>query len=337
MEWKAVMKILVACICYPVASGRYLYDAFKRLGHDVRVIGDSTGNQIWGMSVDPKYTWASDGGLTAHWDDWRPDVIVIAESAWAYHSPYYHDVPHVIYAADNHVRIYRQYGVYRYFVCHNAPSLMDMSAPDVEWMPGAYDPVWFTPSPIPWAERPYDVCMIGVLYPQRVELLNALAAAGLKVFAGTGLLFDQYRDAYHNSRISLCASANHDLAFRIFETAAMGCAVLSDPLPDLEALDAKNVWTYGDVDSAVEIAKGILKHAPKDTYDAVGQSLAWAAPHTWDARAQRIVDWWQETYAPKPKGRKGEKQDATPAAVDTDRVTGAPEGDGDGASGDGGA
>jgi len=44
------MRVLVVCIHYPVASGRYMVDALKRMGHDVRSIGPSTGAQIWGMA-----------------------------------------------------------------------------------------------------------------------------------------------------------------------------------------------------------------------------------------------------------------------------------------------
>ena len=30
------MNILITCIHYPIASGRYMARAFRRLGHDVR-------------------------------------------------------------------------------------------------------------------------------------------------------------------------------------------------------------------------------------------------------------------------------------------------------------
>lgn len=293
------MRILMACILYPVASGRYMYDAFKRLGHDVRVVGDSTGNRIWATELDPKWAWESDGPITAYWPDWTPDLVILMDSAFAYHSPMYPDVPHVVYGVDNHVRKYDQYGMARYFLGHKGPSLMDVSRPDVEWLPCAYDPHWFTPSPIPWAERQYDVALVGFPYSHRVKLVMHLQQAGLNVFAGVGPVYDEYRDLYHNTRVSLCISAAQDVAQRIFETAAMGCAVLSDPLPDLKALDAKGITVFESPDEVVDLARKLQTTGEK--LALAGQK--WAAPHTWDARAQRIVGWWQETYAPKPKAK----------------------------------
>lgn len=286
-------RILIACIHWPVASGRYIRDAFRRLGCDVRTVGYSTGNVVWGMQVDDRYIWRPDGDLTAHWPDWEPDFVIIADSAWAYHSPGYPDVPHIVWGVDNHVRDYRQPGVTRYFLAHRAVSIMPMDAPDVEWLPCAYDPHWFTPSPIPWAEREFDIAMVGVLYPRRAEILNTLGKAGLKVAAGTGLLYEQYRDLYWRSRISLCVSSNGDLAMRVFETAALGCAVLSDPAGDLEALRAGGIETFSSTDEAVARARLLVAQGE----ERAAQARRWAAPHTWDARARRVLDWFHGEYA----------------------------------------
>jgi hypothetical protein len=304
-----MIKILIACIHYPVASGRYAMDAFKRIGCDVRTIGNSTGNVIWGMTVNPKYIWESDGALTASWPDWTPDLVVIMDSAFAYHHPVYADVPHVVYGVDNHVRDYRQAGVERYFLGHNAVSIMDMSAEDVEWLPCAYDPHWFTPSPNPFTDREYDVAMVGVPYPNRVAIVEAMQGAGLNVFAGVGLLYDQYRDAYWNSKISLCVSVNSDLAQRVFETAALGCWVLTDAVEDLLSLDCYDqyetaIYGYESVEHAVERAKEILSI---EDAQHVMDKQKWYKDHTWDARAQRIVEWWTATHKPKPKPARKKK------------------------------
>lgn len=286
------MRVMIACIHWPVASGRYIRDAFKRLGCDVRTVGYSSGNVVWGIPVDERYVWQPDGDLTAYWPDWTPDLVVIADSAWAYHSPMYPDVPHVVWGVDNHVRDYRQAGIERYFLAHRAASLMATDVDDVEWLPCAYDPQWFTPSPIPWEQRRYDVAMIGVMYQRRAELLNALAKAGLAVAAGTGLIYEQYRDVYWQSRISLCVSSAGDLAMRVFETAAMGCAVLSDPVADLAALDPRGIELFDDVDEAVAKARLLVRDGERWAAEA----RQWVAPHTWDARAQGVIDWWREHY-----------------------------------------
>lgn len=284
------MKVLIAAIHYPVASGRYMRDAFKRIGADVRTIGYSTGNVIWNTVVDDRYIWRPDGDLTTSWDDWTPDLVILMDSAWAYHHPVYADVPHIVYGVDNHVRDYRQPGVARYFLGHKAVSVMPMDAPDTEWLPCGYDPQWFTPSPIPWAARKWDVAMLGVVYPRRMEIVQALGDAGLNVVVGTGAVYEGYRDIYWDSRISLCVSAAGDVAQRVFETAAMGCAVLTDPLPDLAEIElGVVVETFNTPAEAVEKAQGILKHVTDhQVYDL--------SEHTWDARARRIVEWYRAAY-----------------------------------------
>lgn len=81
------MKALVVANHFPVCSARFITDAFLRLGVDVRHIGDSSGAFIpWppnGQMLPERYAWASDGPLTAHWSDWTPDLVVIADSAFA--------------------------------------------------------------------------------------------------------------------------------------------------------------------------------------------------------------------------------------------------------------
>src|SRR5688572_6760103 len=168
------MRILVACIHYPVASGRYIARAFKRLGHDVRTVGPATGNQIWGMTVDERHVWTPDvtketvfdgvGGYLDYWvwdrlGDWKPDLVITADSAFSIRSTTLLGelpMPHVIWGVDNHVRDY-DFGLVHfdhYFLAHHdGPALpVDDSRADMTWLPCAYDPEYFTPSPIPMAE-----------------------------------------------------------------------------------------------------------------------------------------------------------------------------------------
>lgn len=290
------LKIIVACIHYPVASGRYVSEALRRMGHDVRTIGPSTGTRLpWlpaGVTVPERFAWREDGGVTHSWPDWTPDLIIVMESAWAYHHPVYSDVPHVVYGVDNHVRNYRQRGIAHYFLGHHDVSIMDMQAEDVTWLPCGYDPIWFTYDPIPWAERQYDVALVGVIYPQRAQALEALAKAGYKVHAEMGALYDEYGAIYRQARISLNVSAQHDLSQRIFETAALGCVVLTDVLQDLEAIDypAGAIIEYEDGKDLLAKVKDILNNPP-DLADR-----KWLTQHTWDQRAQVIIDWFLGTY-----------------------------------------
>lgn len=324
------MKILLAYYHFEVCGGRYYLDAFRQLGHDVRHIGQQMSvKDAWGLTepISEKYAhkpWDNAGlplsvEMTA-WPDWKPDLILICDSMLAgeqFQHRIYDDVPHAVIAIDNHVRNYDGEWAHQFLAHYHGPTYpVDPTRKDHTWLPCATDTKLFTPSPIPWAEREYDVCMVGVMYPRRIEVITALKDAGFKVFAATGLLYDEYRAAYHNSRISLCVSAAGDVAQRIFETGGMGCAILTDPLLDFndemtnKALHLYGRATYTNPQEAVNIAHELLGHQPQAFQinavmpietGALGEQAARemqknCKPHTWEARAQVIVNWFEREY-----------------------------------------
>lgn len=290
------MRILIIANHYVVCSGRYMADAFTRLGHDVCHVGPNMDTQIWGLTLPEQYAWMPEPGEV----DCNANLTIIADSdralltRMANHAM---PTPVVIWGVDNHVRRYNLYpdqkpGFERYFLAHHDGPAQAVRQADEEWLPCGYDPALHVPSPIPWAERDYDVAVVGVMYPNRIRLVNELRAAGVKVFAATGLVYDQYVEAYHNARISLCASICGDVAQRVFETAAMGCVVMSDPCADFQRLRPNGIWLY-DLRDAVRDVRTILSD-PALAEANVMQSMAWVKGHTWDARAARIVDWYTE-------------------------------------------
>lgn len=295
------MKLLLVYEHYPVCLGRYITDAFQRLGVDVRHVGyqRSLANTGWGVDVDAKYNWIPDGDLRAFWEDWTPAAIVLCDTAlvgWRHWR--YTDVPMVCWTVDNHVRNIRQDGVLHYFLAHYHGQAQPVKEQDESWLPCAFDPEAFQPSQIEWNEREYDVCLVGVQYPRRQRLVSMLRSAGLKVFAGTGLVYDEYQAAYANSRISLCVSANDDLAQRVFETAAIGCHVLTDRVADLAddytngKLKLSGFSVYTDDERCVERAKALIT---TDAAEAQGatyalQQIVWQK-HKWDDRAAIVLNW----------------------------------------------
>lgn len=295
------MRILIVANHFPVCSARYAADAFTRLGHEVRHVGQPMGRNIWGVDVPAEYVWTPDKGYDT------PDLVIVMDS-----DPSILDaptvnplqIPCVVWGVDNHCRDYRRPYFDHYFLAHKSVSVMTWASKviteqtvettpndDMTWLPCAYDPIAFPPSPIPWADREYDVCCLGVMtgYPKRWELVNAMKTAGLRVIAGCGMVYDQYRDIHHNSRVALVSSFNGDLPIRLFEGAGMGCAVICDPIPDLETLDPlAPMPRYLDVEWAVNLAQSMVVNG-----ESSGRYAAeWAASHTWDARAQVIVDWF---------------------------------------------
>jgi hypothetical protein len=286
------MRIMVVGIHYAVCSARYISDAFKRLGHDVKHVGEYQTNNIWGIQVDPKHNWIPNASKEDAIEGWEPDLIVISESAYQFHHPVYSDAPHVIFGMDNHVRKYWQPGIEKYFLAHYCPSIMEWTDECVR-TPCGYDPEVFVPSSIAWEDRQYDIGMVGVLYPRRVEIVQAMAEAGLKVWAGMGPLYEDYAAIYHNARISLCVSAAGDVAQRIFECSAMGNLILSDRCKDFGRLGFKpweHYVPYENTVSAVQGARMMLNTSPQAALDIVSKSLEWARPHTWDTRCEMILD-----------------------------------------------
>lgn len=271
------MKLLLHFAHYPVCLGRYMVDAFRRLGHEVYHDGPAMGRFVWNLALPPKLAYAPEPAP----EGWEPDLCVLMDTAYQWHHP---TVPTVVYTADNHVRDVRQDGITHYFVGHKAVSMMPWQA-DMTWLPCAYDPVAFKPSAIPWAERKWDVAMLGVLYPQRVAMVGALRKAGLKVIAGAGLVYESYAQVYQDARVSLCISACGDVGQRVFETAAMGCAVVSDPCKDMAALAVRGMQIVTDVEYVVEACRADhLEQAAKFQQE-------WALPNTWQARAETIIQW----------------------------------------------
>jgi len=291
------MRILLAYIHYPICSGRYVKDALMRLGHDVKSCGYSTRDQIWGMKVSGRWSHHPDAPLAEAIPSWKPDLIIILESQWSFHHPYYADSPHVIYGMDNHVRDYTQAGIEHYFLAHNEPSIMDMTQDNTTWLPCGYDPVAFTPSPIPIAERTFDVSLIGMMYEERVEIAERLIAEGFKTRFLTGLLYDEYAAVYHQTRIALNVSIKGDLNQRIFEGAALGCVVLSNPCADLKAMTANSVFQYESHDDIVTFVEHYLK-------EPFAADFEWVTDHTWDNRAQVIVEWYRQHYPSSKTKRK---------------------------------
>ena len=274
------MNILITCIHYPIASGRYMARAFRRLGHDVRTAGATTEREIWGLSVDEKWIWRPDFS-----EEFEPDLIVHADSAYPGYRPETLRGPLVLWGMDNHVRDYAGADYDAMFFAHSWGARM--TEPNAYWLPPGYDPEAHTDL---GGERDIDVLMIGSPYRERVEILNAMAASGLKVAGGLGPLFDEYNALYNRARIALVQSGHGDLTTRFFENMAQGCCVLADTAPDIDRLGfiaGTDFWPYASAQEAVEAAHALLEDDRWRALAAAGKEKV--APHTWDARTERLL------------------------------------------------
>ena len=306
------MKILTVYDHYPVCGGKYITEALQRLGHDTRSWGRAMGSQIWGMHVSARHahhpTYFGDEA-----EGFMPDLVLVVDSqpdlqscrSWPLMSHVPQHVPFAVYGLDNHVRRYGAPGIDHYFFAHKFPSINDMTAQNITWLPCGYDSS-FAAGAVPWAERPYDVVLCGVLYPRREAIVRYLERSGFKVATQLGVFGEQYATMHHNARIALNISANYDLPMRVFEGVALGCVVLTDRIPDMwqvlpseaagiyEDLSAvheqspfrrRAIWEASDPIRMVQLAGHIINthHEPFDT--------SWLVHHTWEERAGTIVKW----------------------------------------------
>ena len=121
--------------------------------------------------------------------------------------------------------------------------------------------------------------------------MRGMEAAGLKTFAATGLLWEDYNAVYNRAKIALVKSVHGDVAQRVFENMAQGCCVLADRAPDAERL---GFWpgveyaAYADSADAVTGARCLIESGQwKDIAERGAQAVK---PHTWMARAQTLLD-----------------------------------------------
>jgi len=159
---------------------------------------------------------------------------------------------------------------------------------DEIFLPYAHDPTVHYPMNL---EKEYDVCLVGLLYPQRAALIDKLRADGLSVFYDIGLIFDEYREVYNKSRIALSWSTLQDLPARVWEGMAMGLPVVTNRVPDLDHFfsDFHDYVGFEDLEEAEIKILDLMKDEPVRQMVA-NHGFASVQPHTYDARIQTILE-----------------------------------------------
>jgi hypothetical protein len=260
-------------------------DALRRLGHTVYTDGPAMGTRVWGLHLPP-------------WAEWTPEpppdgedidrvIVMDSDPAILDHEAAKKGATYTwttVWGVDNHVRDYRRSHIKHYYLAHLHPSIMPW-LPDMTHVPCGYDPVLFTPSPIPFAERRYDVAILGVMYPDRLRAVDELRGRGLKVIAGCGLVGESYVQAHHDSRVALCLPATNDVAMRVMECAAMGNLVMTPWLPDFQKLRPRGLYL---VRAGVPLADQVRDAMTQAEH--IPEAQAWAANYTWDKLALQVLE-----------------------------------------------
>ena len=204
---------------------------------------------------------------------WRPDLFV-----WIDGGPDFLpldlealDCPTVALLGDTHTqrdwRLAYARHVDHAFVTFNrahAPLVRDRHGRPARWLPAACDPAVHRPFDV---EPVFDVVFVGQTHrhwhPDRVRLLERLAAAGLRLWVGTEIL-DEMALTFCRGRLVFNRSLAGDLNMRVFEALATGRCLLTDRLPPEAGLaelltDRVHLVCYGE-DDLEALARYYLDH-----------------------------------------------------------------------------
>ena len=280
------MKIALAYIHYPVSTGRYLKNAFGYLGgHEIVSIGPGTKGFIpWLPKVD--FSRYQDTPSYEFWPEgYYPDVLIQVDAAFALTGDF--PFPNYCYAVDNHVRPYKDRDYDMFFGAHswgekgNKPETF-------QWLPCAYDVIHHYNMHV---ERQVDAMLVGVPYPNRIELLQGMMQVTKKVVGAVGFMYEDYNQAYNESKVALVEPANNDLAERVFENMAQGCCVLARHVPDMDKIgleDGNQLLVFHSIDEAKEKLAWALSHET-ERLEIAKCGEEWVKNHSWNERAKVIL------------------------------------------------
>lgn len=293
------LKIAFTYLAYPVAMSRYMLDALQRRD-DVEILSCGPFSNTWipwksGIFLPttyikkPDFPLPSGSPINYAWLakqlPWVPDLWLEGNAGLASQ-----DVPKGFYAVvgtDPHVIDYtRLRNQANIFFCMQKPYMK----PGDVWLPYAYDPWWHSPTGIPWAEREYDVSLIGLMYQQRAEVMTKLTAAGRKVFFDTGPAYGDARKIYHNTRVGFNWSSRLDTTARVFELMALGIPAVLNRVPDLMEMfvDGRDFVGFDSEQGALGAIDQLLADPEYAAAIARG-GLKTVEPHTWDARMDYLL------------------------------------------------
>lgn len=283
-------RILIMAEHFAVASGRYIADAFRRLGHEVKTCGKPMGRSIWGIEVAERHVWQPDYSTAADYKrgGWQPDLII---AAWFNTELNRADVPFIVWGVDNHAGAYPHIADHYFYAHHDGEwDRVDDSREDMTWLPCAADSA-FRRMTLPH-ERKIHAAMLGNVYKNRAQLLAAITPE-FHVATGLGALYDEYEAIYNRAVVSICQSHSKDAGCRIFETARMGCVMLCDPVPDFERLGFLpdvHYLPFTTPCEALDQLHDLFSGSPSRIDELAGNAYQWSVSHTWENRAQTVID-----------------------------------------------
>lgn len=301
------LKVVISGIHFPLSMMSYFIRAFQRRDDiDLWTCGPFTNNWTpwnYGMYLSPKHIYTPNLPLPMNligqktsslsvekalpWKDEIPDLWLQVDADWRFsNKPKAKVVAHV--QTDPHV-LKPQYDEAR----KNMDVVFCMQQCYIKegekYLPYAYDPIIFYPQE---KEKIYDACMIGLMYPQRAQLVELIRRMGFKVYTDIGKIFDENRELYNSSRIALSWSSLQDTPARVWEAFGMALPLLCNRTPDLGNFFVENDHYLGF--SSLEEAGKQFAKLIADPEKA--SEMAWNARRkvetmgTWDMRITQILE-----------------------------------------------
>jgi glycosyltransferase involved in cell wall biosynthesis len=302
------MRIVVSSINFPLTMSKYFERALERRD-DVELItlGPFTGSWIpWqgGMNVLPKYANPPTCPLPqslmsrnipfaiakAQFGEQLQDIDlwIQVDASWHFTDrPEARIVAHV--QTDPHClkdsyKLPKSYSDYNF--CMQG-SYIEYGE---KYLPYAADKVCH--APMEGLEKDFDVCMVGLHYDHRNQLVRMLRGLGLNVYYDIGSIFEEFTELYSRSKVAISWSSLLDLPARVFENMYMAIPLVTNRVPDLSTHFVEDEHYLGFSNPTEAVAK--VAWALNNLEDA--NEMAWRAHrkvkalHLWENRIEQILD-----------------------------------------------
>ncbi len=315
-----MMRVLMSYAHYPISVGRFFKLGLQRLpGVEVFDVGPcSWGVLPWQPQTD--FSAQQDAPALELFPDpaqpyiyslrdllarlpFTPDAIFMVDAGFHLHGGY-DKTPSLLIATDPHCLDYFEQAqeVNAFFVMQKAyMPKYDVQRPGLsiqpQWLPYCYCPdthYWD-----PDAQIEHDVTFVGVLYPERVERLQAMQAAGLSVRFEQGRLMQDGTAIYNRGRIAWNLSSRDDLPMRFWEGLAYRNLVVTNRVTDLAHLAAWGcvegrhyvAYERDDVQGMLDKLRYYCDPAHAEEREAIATAgWVWVQRHTYDLRARMALE-----------------------------------------------
>lgn len=157
------------------------------------------------------------------------------------------------------------------------------------YLPYAYDKEIHRHMDIP---KDTDFCLIGLHYPQRDALVDALRKRGYSVHYGIGEVYQEFALQYNKSKVAISWSSRDDLPARVWEAIGMGIPLVCNYVPDLEKIFTDEVHYLGfeNLDGAIKQCVSLIESQQKlDEMSANQLELCKNSYHTYDDRVDYML------------------------------------------------